>query len=242
MLTQSGFVRWAREHLVVLVVHNELGHEEREGLDAYGRPARLCTLYPGLSCRQHLDAAVDVDNAREDGLVQVPFVELCPNTWFVLPTGTVEAVPEEEQFVAGKVEAQGRALQKGLGAALGRAEFERLDAALRRGDEALDQDRPGEALAAWAGCEKVLAPPHAALLALVEERLAAAEEAVGYAFEDLAEPGPRDPRSLEERIRAAEGLYAATATAVYGRLLPVRERIATWLAAQGRKTPEPERK
>ena len=110
--------RWSHEAVVLLIAHNELGHEEKRETDSYGNPVKHCTLYPGLTCFEHVDAAVDIDNARGDGLVKVPFLELCPNTWLVLPTGEVKQVSEADQFVVGKIREQVEALQKDLGAAV----------------------------------------------------------------------------------------------------------------------------
>lgn len=225
-----------------MIVHNELGHEEREGIDAYGEERRLCTLYPGMSCREHVDAAVDVDNAREDELIRVPFIELCPNSWFVLPTGDVQAIAEEEQFVPGKVQAHGARLQKELGTALDRAAFERLSAALRRGDEALDEERHAEALAAWAGCQQTVREPHAALKSLIATRKAAVDEAVTFEFEDLSEPGPRDQRPLGERLEAVRALVEQVQLPIYGEHLPVRGRMLKWLAEREGRTSSESRK
>src|SRR5688572_12330485 len=112
VLDNKDFIRWSHEAVVLLVAHNELGHEEKKEADSYGNPVKRCTLYPGLTCFEHLDAAVDIDNARGDGLIKVPFLELCPNTWLVLPTGEVKQVTEEDQFAAGKIRAQVETLQK----------------------------------------------------------------------------------------------------------------------------------
>ena len=46
VLTQAGFVRWANEHLVVLVAHNELGHDPVVNENATGDEAHRCPLYP----------------------------------------------------------------------------------------------------------------------------------------------------------------------------------------------------
>ena len=37
--------------------------------------------------------------ARDEDLVRVPFIELCPNTWLVTPLGEAIRVEEKDQFV-----------------------------------------------------------------------------------------------------------------------------------------------
>ena len=70
MLTNKKFVKWARDHVIVLVSHNERGHEpiEEKGYD--GKVVRACPLYPGMTCREHCDVAVDTDAPRDPDLVK----------------------------------------------------------------------------------------------------------------------------------------------------------------------------
>lgn len=83
------FVRWATERLVVVVAHNDLGHDPVEVEGGAGEKEERCSLHPGLVSHAHLDAAVDVVSARGEGLAKIPFVEPCPNTWLVSPDGQV---------------------------------------------------------------------------------------------------------------------------------------------------------
>jgi len=230
VLTQKSFIRWADEHVVVMVVHNQLGHEQRETADADGNVVRECELYPGMTCRQHVDAAVDVDNAREEELVRVPFLVLCPNTWLVRPTGEVEQVAEEDQFASARIQAHAARMQKELGPALSRADFVRLDETMRRGDAALEEERWAEALAAWAAVEGLVKRPHAALVAQIDRRLAALDEEVRLHFEGLSEPGPRDTRTEAERLAAVDALVAALDRTVLGKRVPVEAAMRAWRA------------
>jgi hypothetical protein len=232
VLTQKSFIRWADANLVVMIAHNQLGHEQLETADAEGNVVRDCTLYPGMTCREHVDAAVDVDNAREEELVRVPFLTLCPNTWLVRPTGEVEQVSEEDQFVPSRVQAHVERVQKELGPALDRAAFTRLDEAFRRGDEALDAERWADALAAWAAVEGLVKRPHAALIAQVERRLAAVDQGVRWLFEDLAEPGPKDARTPAERLAAVDALIAAVERPVCGKRAPIEAEMRAWRASR----------
>ena len=91
-------MKWADESVVVLVSHNELGHEELE-VEEDGKTIKKCPLYPGLTCRQHLDIAVATDNSRDETLPVIPFVRLHPNSFLVLPTDKVEAIAEKVEEV-----------------------------------------------------------------------------------------------------------------------------------------------
>ena len=170
--------------VVLLVAHNERGHEEKAETDSYGKPVKRCSLYPGLACGDHVDAAVDIDTAREDGLIKVPFIELCPNTWLVAPTGEVTQVTEEEQFVAGKVRERVEALQKTLGASVAGKAYATLEDSAVKADEAIEASRYREALAHLATLGKAVKEPHASLKTFVGDRLASIDKYVTYDFEE----------------------------------------------------------
>ena len=227
MLHDERFVRWATDHLVPLVAHNERLHDSVEE-EGEGETVARCTLYPGISCRDHVRAAVDVDNAREEDLVKVPFVELCPNTWLVAPTGEVLRVEEDAQFDPKAVRERAEALQERLGASLAAKAFPPCRERLERAEAAADEERWRDALEALASLAEPAPKPTTSLEALVATRLSDLDEGVRLAAEDALEaeaPGAED-RAL------VEGLLAATDVAVYGRRLPVREALSAWLATR----------
>lgn len=202
VLTSKDFIRWSQEAVVALVAHNERGHEEREETDSYGDKVKRCTLYPGLACNDHLDAAVDIDTARDDGLVKVPFLELCPNTWLVAPTGEVAQVSEEEQFVPGKIRERVEGLQKSLGAPVPVKGYAALREIAAKADLAIDEDRHRDALTQLAALARAVKPPHAALKAFIEARVALVDKHVGYAFEDARDSKKLSPEERRARITA----------------------------------------
>ncbi len=118
MLTSKAFIKWADQNVVVLLSHNELGHEEIEDPNQTGKDNTRCPLYPGLSCRDHLNIAVETDNSRDETLPVVPFVELCPNSWLIAPDGKVHRIEEKDQFASKSIQKHTAALQKELGEAL----------------------------------------------------------------------------------------------------------------------------
>lgn len=228
VLENQDFVRFTHEALALLVAHNELGHEETRETDSYGEEARRCSLYPGLSCRDHLDAAVDVDVARDEELVKVPFVELCPNTWLVSPTGEVSQLTEEEQFSPAKVRSRVEALQKTLGKPLSPDAFPRMQDLLAKSDAAAEEERWKDALTHLSSLLAPVKEPHAALLALVRARLEDVDGDAVYDFEDLRDD-PKLPVA-EKRARLAT-LRDALDVEVLGARVATHAAIQAWLAA-----------
>lgn len=226
VLTNEVFVRWANEHLVVIVAHNDLGHDpvEVEGED--GEKEERCPLYPGLVCRDHLDAAVDIDNARGEGLVKIPFIELCPNTWLVSPDGQVLRIHDQDQFQALEIRKQVEALQEKLGTALAVGPCKMIRKRLVEGDQAKEEEAWRRALESYAAIEKTAPEPPASLRAVVEDRLEALDEEVEIAADDVfeaEEPGEKERRMAGELVRTLD-------ITVYGKRLPVRAALETWLA------------
>ena len=228
VLENKDFTRWSHEAVVLLVAHNELGHEEKKETDSYGKPVKRCTLYPGLTCFEHVDAAVDIDNARGDGLVKVPFLELCPNTWLVLPTGEVKQVSEEDQFVVGKTKDQVEAAQKDLGAAVPVKRFAAMKESAAAADLAIDEDRHRDALVHLAALGKAVPKPHAALKDFIAARLETVEKHVTWAFEEI-----RDDTKLaaaEKRTRVGK-LFDAMDVEVLGARPACHGVLKAWLDA-----------
>jgi hypothetical protein len=229
VFANKDFIRWSHEAVVMLVAHNELGHEEKKETDSYGNPVKRCTLYPGLSCFEHLDVAVDIDNARGDGLVKVPFLELCPNTWLVLPTGEVKQVSEADQFTAGKIRAQVETLQKDLGAVVPTKGFAALKELAKSADAALDEDKHREALTHLAALGKALAKPHAGLREFIAVRVATVERSVGYDFENVRDDADLKPAAKREQITK---LLEVVNVEVLGARPPCHAAMKAWLDAK----------
>lgn len=228
VLENSDFVRWTHEAVALLVAHNELGHEQEEGTDSYGKPVKRCTLYPGLSCRDHLDAAVDVDVARDEELVQVPFVELCPNTWLVSPTGETTQLTDDEQFSASKLREKADKLQKTLGKALPRDAYPRMKDLLEKADAAAEEERWKDTLSRLAELLAPVKQPHASLLMLVKARFEDVDGDVGYVFEELRDDA-KCP-AAEKRAKL-DALRLALDVEVLGARVPTHAAITAWLAA-----------
>ena len=233
MLSNGGFIRWANENLVVLIAHNEMGHESEEATDSYGEAVEQCPLYPGMTCREHVNAAVDIDNARGEGLVKVPFIELCPNTWLVAPTGEVRQVSEQDQFVVAKIKKAVETLQEELGAPLSADAFAKGREIFLRADKALDDEAYGETLRHLARVAGLHGGPDPSMLdlsrslrTLVQVRLDRVEEEVRWLYEDLTEAdGPVDAA----RRDAMQKLLETVDVKVLDFHLPVRGEIRAWL-------------
>lgn len=229
VLTNAAFIRWANENVVTLVAHNELGHDVEMVENATGGEDERCSLYPGMTCREHLNAAVDIDTARDEDLVPVPFVELCPNTWLVRPDRKVDRVAEKAQFQPKAVRKQAEALQKELGGALTAARYVEIRDLLQRGDAALDEEAWRRALDDWAAVWKIEQAPHASLKALLEGRMTLLDEAVELEIDDLVEQTRPDAAALAK----GRALHQALEVQVLGRYVPSRERLGLWLDAYG---------
>jgi len=209
----------------VLIAHNELGHDPVDGTDYDGKPARMCPLYPGVTCREHVDAAVDLETERDDELTPVPFIELCPNSWLVPPQGEPIRIVEDDQFVVGKIEAQVEKVQKTLGPSVSRSVHDQVVNALGQADQAIEDEAWPKALQALAGIAAHVKKAHRGLEGLIDARIAEIDERVGWAFEELAEgDGP-----LAARRKAVEELVKALDVAVYGRKPKLLATMQAWL-------------
>src|SRR5688572_22242494 len=229
VLENKDFIRWSHEAVVMLVAHNERGHEEKSETDSYGKAVKRCTLYPGLSCSEHLDVAVDIDTARADGLVKVPFLELCPNTWLVSPTGEVTQVSEEDQFLPGKTREQVEGLQKTLGAAVPTKRYAALRERATSADLAIAASRYNEALAHLAALGAALSKPHAALEEFVKARVASIDTYVTSDFECLRDDAKLAAATKRERVGK---LLAVVDVEVLGARPPCHATMKAWLEAK----------
>ena len=228
MLTNKGFIKWANEHVVVLISHNELGHEEIVDEGVTGEGGRHCPLYPGLTCRQHLDISVETSNSRDEELPVVPFIELCPNSWVIHPDGKVEAIDEAAQFTSKGVEDALKAAQKTLGDALPVSVYaKRLPDAVAA-QAAFDDERWRDGLLALARLRAAVKRPGRGLRAWITLRLELVEEEVGFLFEDAIEDGDLSPA---ERRTAVTAQLEAVDVRVGSAYVPLRARIEAWLAA-----------
>lgn len=214
---------------MVLIAHNELGHEPIEGKDYDGKTKRACPLYPGMTCREHCDASVDVDVARIPGLTKVPFIELCPNSWLVPPVGEPERIPEEEQFSAAKVTKRIQAMRKTLGPSLSREKYGQILNAFGQVESALEEDAWQKALQGLVGIETFVKTPHDALKALINQRLESIEEQVRWQYEDAITVGRKDTTPMSERLATVKKLIEAVNAAVYGKTLPVLAEMRAWV-------------
>ncbi len=213
------------------MAHNELLHDAIEIEGADGEVTKACPLYPGLSCRDHLNAAVDIDNARGEDLVQVPFVELCPNSWLVLPTNDVVAVSEKDQFTPAAIQKQAKAVQKTLGSALPGSILPQVRPRLETAETAAEDEDWKQVLASLAALEEVVPTPHTAFKRLLAGPLETVEEMVRFDAEDLLAIDAPAP----DQIAVARTLLAQVDVAVYGRYVPVRNELHAWLGKHATK-------
>ncbi len=183
-----------------------------------------------MTCREHVDAAVDIETDRDEDLVQVPFIELCPNSWLVPPTGAPVRIAEADQFVAGKIEAQVVKLQKAHGPSLSKETYGQVVNALQQADAGIEDEAWTQALRALAGLATHVKKPHKALTALVAARLEQIEEQVGWVFEDAQE----GDEPLAERTGIVAGLVKALDVAVYGAQPKLRATMQAWLKTQAK--------
>ena len=220
MLTNKKFIKFAKDNLVVLIVHNERGHDavEEKGYD--GKTVPMCPLYPGMTCRDHCDAAVDVDAPRDENITKVPFIELCPNSWLVPPQGEPVQISEEDQFVAKKVQGEIEKMRKSLGSTLEAKVYREIVNAFAFFESAVEDEAYEKAVRALAGVETLAKKPHKALMALVEQRLEELEDELRWQFEDAIEVGAKDDTPMSERVATVKSYVKALDVAVYGKHAP----------------------
>ncbi len=225
MLTNKSFIKWAEESVIVLIAHNELGHEEIEVANQTGENKR-CPLYPGLTCRDHLNIAVETDASRDETLPVVPFVELCPNSWLIAPDGKVHRIEEKDQFVTKSIQKATEALQKELGEALTFKKFEKALPHMEVALAAIDDEEWRKALEAFVEVLKIAKKPGKGLTAYIDAHMASISEDVGYAFEFAVED---DDSSTADKRKEVEALLKAVDVKVNGKFASVREQLVDWL-------------
>ena len=221
----------------MLIAHNEMGHDEEEVKGDDGETVSMCTLYPGMTCRQHVDIAVEVDNSREDDLPRVEFVELCPNSWLIAPTGGLaEAsassdedtkpyvqIAEKDQFTSQGIEKAAAAFQKRLGEPLPAKHVAGVREILADAARHQEEEAWKPALLALSELNDLAKHLPRSLRAMVKARLEEIDEEVRYLFEEIVD---------EPDLIKAQGLLTMTEPEVLGERLPVRADIAAWLKDQ----------
>ncbi len=168
---------------------------------------------------------MDLESTRDEALVPVPFIKLCPNSWLVPPTGSPIRITEEDQFSPAKIRKQVEALRKTLGASVSSAHVDQVKNALGQAEAASEDDAWGKSLQALAGLAKFVPKPHPALQALVGKRLAQIDEAVAWALEEFDE----GEEALDVRRKGVQALLKRVDVAVYSKRLPVVETLNAWL-------------
>jgi hypothetical protein len=229
VLTNKGFIKWATEHVVVLISHNELGHDAIEEKGEDGETTERCPLYPGMTCRQHLDVSVQTDNSRDETQPVVPFIELHPNSWLIAPDDRVHRIEETDQFAASAIKKQTAALQKELGETLTHKAFEAVLPHVRAAHKAMDTEVWVEALKAWATVREQIKNPGKGLLALIQRHFDEITEDVDYVFEEARE----GDAPLAERRKIVRALLDSVDVKVAGKYLPIHEQLGTWLQGTG---------
>lgn len=212
---------------MVLIPHNELGHDPVEVKGYDGKVVEECPLYPGITCRDHVNAAVDVETTRDEDLVTVPFIQLCPNSWLVPPSGEPIRISEADQFSPAKIKKQVKPLRKAWGPIVSKKAFGEIVNAFGQADAASEEEAWGKALQALRGIEKYVEKPHAALKALIDARLVEIDEPVGWAVEEIAEG--KEPKA--ERVAAMKALRGRVDVEIYGAKIPQVKAIDAWLKA-----------
>ena len=229
MLTNKGFMKWADESVVVLVSHNELGHEELE-VEEDGETLKKCPLYPGLTCRQHLDIAVATDNSRDETLPVIPFVRLHPNSFLVLPTDKVEAIAEEDQFSASAIKKQVGVFQKAAGKAMDRGTWLEIETHMTSVRTAIDEETWLEALQHWAAAWKKVKKPPTSMQALLDKHLTLIHEEVEFLFEEYRDD-TKSPKA--ERVAGVQELIESVDVKVGEREVPILATMKAWLEKLG---------
>ncbi len=213
----------------MLVSHNELGHDaiEEEGED--GETVERCPLYPGMTCRQHLDVSVQTDNSRVETHPIVPFIVLHPNSWLIAPDDKVHRIEETDQFATTAIKKQVTTLQKELGETLTRKAFEKALPQLHTAHKAMEDEDWLKALTNWAKVRESIKKPGKGLLALIKRHLDEISEDIDYDFEEARE----GDEPLVERRKAVRALLDSIDVKVAGKYLPIHEQLETWLQSTG---------
>ena len=248
VLTNKSFIKWAHDHMIVLIAHNELLHEEHPAKEEGGRPE--CSLYPGLRCRDHLNITVETENSREEHLPRVTFVELCPNSWIIAPTGgfpaqgsSVEApakgdkageqaadryapfrqIPEKDQFTSKGIRKHVEAVQALLGDPLDRSTGHKIAAILKKAQTHQDESDWSGVMAALAKIDEHAKKAPLSLRRLVAARLAEVSDEIEYEFDDLKEA---------KNVPAVRALLKVASIPVVGQTVPIAKAMDEWVKAQ----------
>ena len=182
-----------------------------------------------MTCRQHLDIAVQTDDSRDETEPVVPFIELLVNSWFIAPDDKVHRIEEEDQFSASSIKKQAAALQKSLGAALSRKAYAAVVPQVEAAQKAMEAEEWRKALTAWAQVREAIKKPGKGLLALIQRHLDEISEDIDYEFEEARE----GEEPLAERRKLVRALLDSIDVKVAGTYLPIHEQLEAWLQSTG---------
>jgi hypothetical protein len=224
VLENEDFVKWANENIVVVVGHNDTGHEAVVE-DAKGKKSPGCALYPGLQCKEHADIMNTVGSPAE-GLPKIEMPNGVPNSWLVAPDGTVEAIPGADQQSAGKVQELAEAMQKTAGKAILWKDYEKLNDAFAAGAKAVEAGDWKVAVAQYVAVEKKAAKMPASVAKRLKERVEALNAKVVEAFEAV-----KAETDATQRDKEMKALRAKVSSKIGPAALPVLADIDAWLKA-----------
>ena len=223
MLENEDFVKWANENIVVVVGHNDTGHDATVE-DAKGKKVAGCPLYPGLQCKEHQDIMGQVINPAE-GLPKIDMPNGVPNSWLIAPDGTVEAIPGADQQSADKVKELAEAMQKTAGKVMTWKNYEKINTGFDSGAKAVEAGDFKVAIGHYAALDKQAAKLPGVAKRL-KERVAELNAKVVEAFEAL-----KAEEDAAKRDKEMKALRAKVAAKIGTATLPVLADIDAWLKA-----------
>ena len=223
VLENKKFVEWANENIVVVVGHTEKEHPA-EIEDDKGKKTPGCPLYKGLTCEQHRALPGECRNPPE-GLPKLESTNLMPNSWVVLPDGTVTQVESAVQQNPGKIEELVAGLQKEIGKHLTYKKYSKYLAQFEASDAALAEGKLKDAIKALQKVEKDTKKLPDGMKAEVDRRVEALDKAAEAKFDELKDGEGEDAA----KIKAANKLKNEVGLRFKRGYLPIVEKLKTWI-------------
>ena len=207
MLSNDDFIAWTNENAVAEVGHDGAtgGKEDHKPVDETDPKTKekrsVCPSYTGLTCEEHRKCRADASSGA-DGLPKIGQADGVPNSWIILPDGTVEKFDQAKSMSPKDAIEELTKYQKNVqGKPVGSKKYEVYRKAFADGDKAVEDAKWKVALAAYLKVDADAKKLSTALEEKVKAKLATANEKVAAKFTELKD-GDGDAATKLKTIKA----------------------------------------
>ena len=214
MLSNDDFIAWTNENAVAEVGHDGAtgGKEDHKPIDEVDPKTKekrsVCPSYTGLTCEEHRKCRADASSGA-DGLPKIGTSDGVPNSWVILPDGTVEKFDQAKSMAAKSAIDELTTYQKKItGKPVPFKKYEAYRKSFADGDKALEDGKWKVALAAYLKVDADAKKLSTAVEDKVKAKLSTANEKIAAKFAELKD-GDGDAAS---KLKAVKALRAEVGT------------------------------